>query len=228
MGQEAPPANSSAVACPPPEPALFGRPAAVDDERGPGHHQGSIGGEKHDRAHQVFHVADATELDLAEHETAKLGILEKGLRHWRFDESRRERIHPDIMWREFERHRLRHAFERVLAGAIDAAAGLPTWPICDEIWMIDPGRPVAISRRATACDMKNAARTLMSRMRSKSVLVTSTNGAGRFVPALLTRMSKGSLPAMNVSTSSSLVTSRTRPSARPPLSRIAAAAAAIS
>ena len=36
----------------------------------------------------------------------------------------------------------------------------PTWPICEETLMIEPGRFASISRRATACAMKKAARTL--------------------------------------------------------------------
>ena len=39
-------------------------------------------------------------------------------------------------------------------------SGPPTWPICDEMLINEPGLPAATSRRATACATKNAARTL--------------------------------------------------------------------
>ena len=61
--------------------------------------------------------------------------------------------------------------------------------------MIEPASPVEISRRATACATKNAARTLSRKTRSKSSTSTSVNGAGRLVPALLTRISNGAVLA---------------------------------
>ena len=61
----------------------------------------------------------------------------------------------------------------------------PTWPICDEMLMIEPGRLAATRRPATACATKNAARTLSPMMTSKSSTVTSGSIFGRLVPALL-------------------------------------------
>ena len=54
--------------------------------------------------------------------------------------------------------------------------------------MIEPGSFASIIRRATACAMKNAARTFSEKMASKSSTLTSGSSAGRFMPALLTRI----------------------------------------
>ena len=51
--------------------------------------------------------------------------------------------------------------------------------------MIEPGSFASMSRSATACAMKNAARTLSVKMASKSSTLTSGRNAGRFMPALL-------------------------------------------
>ena len=79
--------------------------------------------------------------------------------------------------------------------------------------MIEPGRLASISRRATACAMKKAARTLSPMMTSKSSTVTSTSIFGRLVPALLTRMSNGSACAIAPRAASMSVTSSASASA---------------
>src|SRR5271165_913201 len=94
--------------------------------------------------------------------------------------------------------------------------------------MIEPGREASIRRRATACATKKAARRLRETMASKSATVTSTKGAGRFIPALLTRMSKGAASAMAARTAAISVTSSGMAAAASPRARIAAAAASIS
>src|SRR5215475_10573510 len=94
--------------------------------------------------------------------------------------------------------------------------------------MIEPVCLVSIRRRATACATKNAARTFNAKMKSKSSTFTSISKAGRFPPALLTRMLNGSACATSVRTASISVTSSTRASALSPRARIASAAASIS
>ena len=54
--------------------------------------------------------------------------------------------------------------------------------------MIDPGSFSSRSRVATVCATKKAARTFSEKMESKSSTVTSGSRAGRFIPALLTRI----------------------------------------
>ena len=74
--------------------------------------------------------------------------------------------------------------------------------------MIEPGRFASISRSATACAMKNAARTLSPMMTSKSSTVTSASIFGRLVPALLTSTSNGSARATAARAAAMSVTSR--------------------
>ncbi len=82
--------------------------------------------------------------------------------------------------------------------------------------MMLPPRPAATSRRATACATVNIARTLRSSSRSRLSSATSRNGSRMLVPALLTRMSKGSSAAMKVRTAARSVTSsRTARADRP-------------
>ena len=73
--------------------------------------------------------------------------------------------------------------------------------------MIEPGLLASIRRRVTACATKKAARMFRPATASKSSSVASMNGPGRLVPALLTRISKGSAPATAVRTEATSVTS---------------------
>ena len=116
-------------------------------------------------------------------------------RHRRFDEGRRQRVDADLVRRELDRHRLGEAFHRVLGGAIDRAASAPpTWPICDDMLMIEPGRfGLDQPPRHRLRHEKGGAHVERRMTKSKSSTFTSTNGAGRLVPALLTRMSNGCL-----------------------------------
>src|SRR5262249_47915385 len=94
--------------------------------------------------------------------------------------------------------------------------------------MIEPGCFAAISRIATACAAKNAARTLRLKIASKSSVLTSGSHAGRFMPALLTRMWNGSAASIAARVAATSVTSSASASALSPRARIAAAAASIS
>ena len=94
--------------------------------------------------------------------------------------------------------------------------------------MMEPGRLASIRRRATACAMKNAARTLSAKMASKSSTLTSIRTAGRLVPALLTSTSNGSAAAIVRRTASRSVTSSGSATALSPRAAIACAAASIS
>ena len=91
-------------------------------------------------------------------------------------------------------------------------------PTTEETLMMEPGLPVSTRRRDTACDTKKAARTLSDSTKSKSSTLTSTNGAGRLVPALLTRMSNGSCAAIAARTVSTSRTSSVIAAAGCPLS----------
>src|SRR6516225_1333286 len=94
--------------------------------------------------------------------------------------------------------------------------------------MIEPPRLASIRRRATACAMKKAARTLSAKMTSKSSTLTSISAAGRLVPALLTRTSNGCAAMIARRTASRSVTSSWSASALSPRATIACAAASIS
>src|SRR5262249_52720030 len=94
--------------------------------------------------------------------------------------------------------------------------------------MIEPGCFAAIRRTATACAAKNAARTLRLKMASKSSTLTSGRRAGRFMPALLTRMWNGSALWTGGGVAVTSVTASRSASALSPRARIAAAAASIS
>ena len=61
----------------------------------------------------------------------------------------------------------------------------PTWPICEEMLMIEPGRPAASSPFTTACATKKAALTLSPKMASKSVSVTVDEGARAVGPGIV-------------------------------------------
>ena len=74
-------------------------------------------------------------------------VLEERPRHRRLDERRRQRVDADLVRRELDRHRLGEALHGVLGGAIDRAASAPpTWPICDDMLMIEPGCFASIRR----------------------------------------------------------------------------------
>jgi 2Fe-2S iron-sulfur cluster binding domain len=94
----------------------------------------------------------------------------------------------------------------------------PTCPIWDQTLMIDPGLRAEMRRRATAWAAKNAARTLRAKILSKSSTVTSTNAAGRFVPALLKKISNGRRPNSASSKADVSVTSSGKASACSPRS----------
>src|SRR5215472_2891823 len=94
--------------------------------------------------------------------------------------------------------------------------------------MIEPPRLASIRRRATACAMKKAARTLSAKMPSKSSTLTSISAAGRLVPALLTSTSNGCAAVIARRTASRSVTSSWSASALSPRATIACAAASIS
>src|SRR4051794_21873692 len=104
----------------------------------------------------------------------------------------------------------------------------PTCPICDDTLMIEPVRLAASMRFTTACAAKKAARTLRPNTTSKSSTETSSKPLGRLVPALLTKMSKGSAASIAAAKPARSVTSTASASALPPLARIALAASPIS
>jgi len=57
--------------------------------------------------------------------------------------------------------------------------------------MIEPPRLASIRRRATACAMKKAARTLSAKMTSKSSTLTSIRAAGRLVAGVVDQHVEG-------------------------------------
>ena len=61
--------------------------------------------------------------------------------------------------------------------------------------MIEPGSFASISRSATACAMKKAARTLRPMMTSKSSTLTSGSSSAGCLPALLTSIWYGAAAA---------------------------------
>src|SRR5262252_3840921 len=76
--------------------------------------------------------------------------------------------------------------------------------------------PCATMSRAAACATMNAARTLRPSSRSRVGSSTSRKGCGRLTPALLTRMSRRSMPAKASRTASERVTSKVSARAQPP------------
>src|SRR3984893_4346891 len=67
---------------------LLRRPAAVDHEGGAGHQGRGVGGEEYDGAGQVLDLAQAAELDLAQHLLAETLVREERPRQRRLDEGR--------------------------------------------------------------------------------------------------------------------------------------------
>src|ERR1700693_1967832 len=88
--------------------------------------------------------------------------------------------------------------------------------------------PAATIGRAAACAMTKAALTLSAIMRSKIASSTSRNGCGRFIPALLTRMSRRGRPAIAARALALSITSNGSDRARPPVAAISPASASSS
>ena len=100
---------------------LPGRPAAVHQQARPGNQRGGRRGEEgHGRGH-LGDFAQPPERDAAQHEFAELPVPEERPGERRFDEGGAHRVRPDAVGRELDGHRLGHALERMLGGAIDRA-----------------------------------------------------------------------------------------------------------
>src|ERR1700691_878568 len=100
----------------------FGGPAAVDQHRTPGHERRGIAGEIDDGAGEVLDPSDASELDFFEHRPSEVRIAEEGFGQRCIDVSGAERVDPDPVRSEIDRHRLRDPLHCPLAGAIERTA----------------------------------------------------------------------------------------------------------
>jgi hypothetical protein len=92
---------------------------AVDAQAGAGH-QRRLGREQHGSG-DLLGRAEPAERDLGDDRLARAGRCQERAGHRCLDERRRDGVDPDPERREFERHRLREALDRVLGGAVDGA-----------------------------------------------------------------------------------------------------------
>src|SRR5215211_9268609 len=83
--------------------ASLRRPSPIDDQRRAGHQRGSVGGEEDDRAGDFLELAEAAELDLAQHLVAERLVLKERARHRRLQERRPEAVDADVVRRELDR-----------------------------------------------------------------------------------------------------------------------------
>jgi len=80
--------------------------AAIDRDRAPGHPAGLVGGEKEDRADNVFGLAHAAERDLRNRGAALFGIGVARAGQSGQGRAGGDRIDADAVRRQFERHRM--------------------------------------------------------------------------------------------------------------------------
>ena len=153
------------------------------------------------RRHEVLDAAERAHRDSRQHEVALLRRVHDAPHQQRVDERRPDAVDADAHRRQFNRHRLGQPLQRVLGHAVDRAVGRAHVPhlrgdVDDGAALLARAGSSSILR-AAACAATKAARTLRSSMASRCASLTSTNGSGKLVPALLTRMSRAAEPRHN-------------------------------
>src|SRR5215216_4677574 len=96
-------------------PTLLRRVTPVDEQAGTRHEGCGRRREVDHGADDIVNRSHPPERDAADRVGPKLGVREKSAGHWRLYVRRRDRVDPDALRREIERHRLRQALDTVLA-----------------------------------------------------------------------------------------------------------------
>ena len=116
-----------------------------------------------------------------------------GLRHRRLQKGRAERVDADVVRRELDRHRLGEAFHGVLGGAIDGAARRADMAHLRRHVDDRAGRSWRRSAAAPPPAPRKGGAHVEARTSNRNPRPSRpADSAGRFMPALLTRMSNGS------------------------------------